>query len=170
MTRDTQINLTTTQMYLAAQIATIRRIRAICGKRKAAHDLPDGKEDEFLAAKAQWQNDIEGAMGECAAAIYFNKFWDGGGFWPESGDIGRIEIRTTSLPSNRLILYPNDTDYGRFVSVVGMNGRYTLRGWIFGHEGKIDKFWEAPRGRFAWWVDNNILRSMSEFDEDLKNG
>jgi len=161
--KDTRINLTATQMYLAAQVATIRRIRAIQGRRKAAHDLPDRNEDEFLAKKMQWQNDIEGAMGECAAAIYFDKFWDGGGFWPEPGDVGNIEIRTTSLPRNRLILYPEDADDSRFISVIGMNGQYTLRGWIFAREGKIDEFWKAPAGRFAWWVDNDILHPMSEF-------
>jgi hypothetical protein len=150
-------------MYLAAQVATIRRIRAIHGGRTAAHDIPDKDQEEFLAAKTQWQNDIEGAMGECAAAIYFDKFWDGGGFWPEAGDVGKIEIRQTSLPNNRLIIYPKDSKESRFVSVVGMNGKYTLRGWIYGHEGMKDEFWKAPKGRFAWWVDNDILRPMSEF-------
>ena len=154
--KDTRINLTATQMYLAAQIATIRRIRAIQGRRKAAHGLSE-------ESKLAWQKDIDGAMGECAVAVYFDKFWDGGGFWPEPGDVGNIEIRTTSLPRNRLILYPEDADDSRFISVIGMNGQYTLRGWIFAREGKIDEFWKAPAGRFAWWVDNDILRPMSEF-------
>ena len=118
-------------------------------------------------AKVGWQNDIEGALGEMAWAKAVNKYWSGASTFLENGssvsDVDDIEVRTTPLDSGKLILRVNDSDTKRFVLVTGLDGRYVIRGFIFGSEGKQQRFISAPNRRTAaFFVPQAELYNINE--------
>ena len=95
-------------------------------------------------------------MGEAALAKFLGIFWSMG----EKGgdDVGEHQVRTTSGHNNRLIVHDNDKDDARFYLVTGVNGTYTIRGWILGRDAKSKRFWSDPTGnRPAYFVPQSEL-------------
>ncbi len=150
------IILTPKQMLLGAQVGIMRQVENVEKKRKERHGA---------STKNDWQMHIEGCLGEMAAAKWLDMFWDGKLGDLSSGDVGKVEVRTTSEKKNRLRLHPSDKDHLQFIHVVGLNGVYELMGWLYARDGKIEPYWQDPtRGsRPAFFVDNNHLEPMSTF-------
>ena len=113
-----------------------------------------------------WQAHIEGALGECAVAKALNMYWAGKGT-VGAADVGLdLEVRTTPIAKGRLILHPADKDNAAYVLVTGLNGTYQIRGWVYGWDGKQEKYWDDPseKNRPAFFVPQEDLISF----EDLK--
>ena len=143
-------------------VGLLRQIQNIENNRHHAH----GASNWY-----SWQMHVEGCMGEYVAAKYLGIFWDGklGDLSP--GDIGRIEARTAggatgfekgNIHKRRLRLHKTDKDDVPFIHITGVNGFYLMHGWLYGKEGKKDKYWCDPTGqnRKAYFVDNNKIRPM----------
>ena len=78
-----------------------------------------------------------------------------------------IEVRGTEYFTGKLIIRPEDKDKAPFVLVIRnpSNNEYTVCGWIYGHEGKQEKYVGAGQyGAKLFFVPQGNLRPI----EDLK--
>lgn len=107
-----------------------------------------------------WQYHIEGAMGECAVAKHLGMFWSCGVRGDD--DVGEYQVRTTDESWKKLILHPEDEDNKRYYLVTGLNGTYSIRGWILCRDGKQKQWWQDPtkKNRWAFFVPQSALRSI----------
>jgi len=91
--------------------------------------------------------DVEGMVGEWALSTVFP-----GEQWNTStanfsvrydGDVGAFEIRTTTHPTGRLLVYEKDGD-GKVFVLARLNRRLAyvdLEGWCYGEEAKRPQYW-----------------------------
>jgi hypothetical protein len=96
-----------------------------------------------------------GNMAEMAVAHHLGIPWDGAiNRFHTKPDVGRFDVRATTLPGGRLILRDNDHGDRPFVLVTGdgLDGVMILRGWLWGHEGKIHKWLRDPHSRRPCWM------------------
>ena len=143
------IELTPAQVLQAAQAGIMRQTYAIRQKLKPAYGA---------STKNDWQLHVEGCLGEMVVAQYLNRFWDGTVGITQHGDVGRIEVRTSSRDNGDLIMHDRDPDDNVFILVTGRNGRYKIRGWTEGRDGKKKEFWSDPAGgRPAYFVPQDEL-------------
>ena len=148
-----KLALTKAQMLQGALIGCMRHVQ----------NLANGRQPRYGAGRLQdWQLGIEGCLGEMVVALYLGTFWDGKVGDLSNGDVGKIEVRTTAHENGRLILHPADHAASRFVLVTGLNGNYTLRGWILGADGQDKAFWSDPgTGRPAFFVPQDKLQPIA---------
>ncbi len=113
--------------------------------------------------KDPWGSHIEGACGELGFAKGLNFYWDGGvNTYSLGQDVFLYQVRTRSLPTNDLIIRPQDKDDDVFVLVVGKAPNFTIVGWIFGFEAKQKQFWQVTeQGDPAWFVPQAALYCLS---------
>lgn len=147
------IQLTPSEMFMAAQVGVMRQVENVKAGRVPAHGCGDAN---------NWQIHCEGAMGECALAKALGIYWTGKGRL-RAPDVGEVDVRTTEIPSGRLILHKEDPDDRAFYLLIGVNGRYEVKRWCYGREGKKDEFWEDPtgKGRWAYFVPQSELRRIA---------
>lgn len=149
------IQLTSQEMLEAAGV----------GIQRMVQDLANGAQSKWGdSGKQLWQNHIEGALGEKSVAKYFGLPWDGNLGNYRAPDAGWLQVRTTWNLEYRLTLHPEDKDIDTFVLVTGIYGKYVLKGWLLGKDGKNLAYWSDPThgGRYAYFVPNTALRSVYE--------
>ena len=143
-----EINLTPAQVIIAASAGVLRQAENLKLGREPAHGA---------GALNNWQIHIEGALGEYALSKFLNIYWPGKGQL-RAPDVGLVDVRTATRPDSRLILHPDDPDDRQFWLLTGVNGRYMVRGWCWGRDGKKQKFWTDPTGgRPAFFVPQSAL-------------
>lgn len=104
-----------------------------------------------------WGEQIEGALSEYALAKHLNVHWEGVGV-AGGNDLAEEEVRVTKLINGSLLLHPKDQDNKRYWLLTGENGKYTIHGYIYGKDGKQEKFWRDPvGGRPAFFVPQSAL-------------
>ena len=151
----TQINLTSEELRLAASVGIARQIDNIAAGRRQRH----GK-----SALGDWQMHIEGACGEFAVAKFLGLFWSGNVGDLCAHDVGKHEVRQRSRGNYDLVIYEGDHDDSPYWLVTGLNGRYMIRGWIYGREGKKPEYFRSYGGRPpAYFVPQGALRAPSEW-------
>jgi hypothetical protein len=140
-------------MILAASMGVLRQVE----------NLTKGRAPAFGAGrKNDWQLHIEGCMGEFAAAKALNCFPYGLTLFRGS-DLGSIEVRTRSEDWHDLILHPEDKDGAKYLLVCGLNGLYSVKGFIHGRDGKREEYWKDPAGgRAAFFVPQAELHDYRE--------
>ena len=131
------IVLSPAEILLAAQVGVMRQVQNLKNGRRQGHRHDPGSD---------WQDHINGALGECAAAKWLGLYWHGRLGALGRADVGDLEVRTGSRASDRLILREGDADDRAFILATGLNGRYVIRGWIRGRDGKRPKWWHEPAG------------------------
>jgi len=153
--RGVEVTLDPHEFLYAAMVGVTRQIGNLRGRRQnrygAEHEDP-------------WRLHIEGACGEMAVARHLGRYWSGALGNLKAADIGiGVQVRTRSQPDYDLILHPEDPDDDAFVLVTGCAPRFTLRGWIYGRDGKDDRWWQDPAGgRPAYFVPQSVLRPMGQ--------
>lgn len=88
-----------------------------------------------------WQRKIEGSLAECAFAKFKNIYWNKGVF--PNPDVGEFEVRSTPYENGYLRIKPNDPDDRKFYLLTGINGKYTIRGWMYAKDAKQGKYWKS---------------------------
>ena len=112
-----------------------------------------------------WDDNIEGACGECAFAKAMNLYWDGSiNRFSAGGDVGeRYQIRTLKCHHYDLLVRPGDADEKPYILVTGRSGKYQVHGWAWGREAKREEWLEAKGGREpAYWMPQSELRPLEE--------
>ena len=152
----TIISLTDAEIFFAAQIGMMKQIE----------DVQRNKKSNTGEKKAgAWQRHIEGALAECAMAKYLGIFWSKAS-WP-SPDVGNVEVRSTPYSFGDLRIKPDDPDHTKFYLLTGLNGTYTIRGWIYAIEGKKPEYWkrmDKDREEQFWCPQANLHPLGSEND------
>lgn len=111
---------------------------------------------------------VQGSLAEFAVAKSLNLHWSGVRENPVRlpGDVGRMQVRSTTKPSGRLIVHDRDDDEAVFVFVVAdaCGYRFDLAGWIRGAAAKRAEWWEDPtgRGRPAFFVPRSALAPVTD--------
>lgn len=150
---ETTIQLSYPEIMQAATIGVMRRMQRLKSGYALAHGLKPGKD---------WQLMIEGALSECALAKFLNVYWVGCGEINDV-DVGDVDVRSTTYHNGHLIIHKSDDSNRKYYLLTGIDGKYTVRGWIWGHEAKKDEFWgELEKGRPAYNIPQSELHTTYE--------
>lgn len=164
------------EIEMAATVGVQRHVRALAlGKRPS-----DGVPVDRL-----WQIHVEGALGELAFAKATGRYWGGSvGTYRRGGDVGQIQVRTTTADRGHLLLYTTagkDHPSDAFVLVTAGNipvrnisGTsecgllFAIRGWCYAYEGKLPRYLRRMgEGRPAqYWVPQSDLRDARQLIAD----
>tara|TARA_R110002020_G_scaffold423788_1_gene632915 strand:- start:1015 stop:1512 length:498 start_codon:yes stop_codon:yes gene_type:complete len=152
------VELTDREIRIARAVGRLRTIDS-----RAAH-LNDQK---YGSVADQTKADVNGCLGEMAAAKALNRYWRGMGTdYKHDTDIGHEEVRMTGYPQGRLIIRPTDAekpciDKPWILVVQDSLSCYRLPGWIIGRDGLQPQYLAAPSGRpEAYFVPQSALRSF----------
>ena len=152
-----RIRLERYECILAAEVGMRRHLAALWDQRADRHGFTgDG-----------WGIHIEGAAGEMAFAKSSDMYWSGSvNTFNGGGDVGHnIQVRTRSSHDFDLIIRSGDSDDSVFVLVTGAIPDFWVRGWLWGREGKIDRYLQNHGGRPpAWFVPSRNLRPLGMFE------
>ncbi len=151
--------LTCPEALEGALCGCIRQVQNVYQKdRKPAHGAGDQKD---------WQINVEGALGERAFCKWLG-IYHSGAYEFRGMDAGAWQVRTAAEHGHRLILHREDANADAFVLLTGVNGRYVVRGFILGRDGKNEKYWGDPSGknRPAFWVPQKDLISPARISAE----
>jgi hypothetical protein len=144
----TEIQLSLAEIMIASQVGLMRQCEDIKANKKS-----------YVGEKQHlgWQRHIEGALSECAMAKHLNVYWSKSS-WPNP-DVGNVEVRTTELDNGSLIIRPIDKDDVKYYLLTGINGKYTIRGYMYAKNAKQDKYLSSRgNGRpLAYFVPQSDL-------------
>ena len=143
------IKLRYPEILLGAQAGVMRKISGLKNKRPQAYGLDQ---------ENHWQIDIEGALGEMALAKYLNLYWQGKGKVRDFDVGGKMEVKTVKSTKLSLILHKDYPDDYVYWLMIGIYGSYEVAGWIYGRDGKQEKYYKDPKGgRPAYFVPTKAL-------------
>lgn len=155
--------LTWAEMLTAYHIASQRRIMNMKKGLAGKYGAPEKEGSEEL--------DIVSTRGEMAVAKGLNLYWSGSVGDYGAVDVGGcVEVRTRTKDWHALIVHPEDKDNAPYVLVdASKMPTFRLVGWLYGKDGKADKFWSDPSGknRPAFFVDQRFLRPIQELTDML---
>lgn len=166
MTPDVQKNmveLSPAAMYWAAAVGFERS----CACRHRFSKMPN----QILPSAAA---NAQGAQAELAVARTLGLSWNGAVYWRESDwknhrdwwDVSEhVEVRSTTHRRGHLILKSWDKDDRPYVFVVADKNRFDVVGWIYGRDGKAEKYRTDPPYEFTYvnyWVPQRDLRPIEE--------
>jgi len=151
-----KIKLNPAEITLASHVGTLRQIQNVRAGRQHAHGLSNEEAQD-------WQIHCEGCLSEFAVAKFLEAHWCGNVGNLEAPDVDQnIEVRTTKTFYTPLIVRPRDKDERLFVSLVGSNGTYTMRGWIYCHDAKQEAWYYTKDHRDkCYWVPTEELNHPS---------
>lgn len=158
------VELATNEMYLTSQVGTRRQLEAMRRKLK----------DKAGFAGDGWNEHIEGASAELAFSKWSGMYWDAAvdtfsrpDFPPDIDvKVRPYSIDSTNLDMFELNIRPGaEPDY-RYIHVVGIQGRYLIRGWAWGRDAMVDSnFRKLDKNRDPSFVlYNRDLRPMAELE------
>jgi hypothetical protein len=151
------IDLSPSEMHIAAIAGVQRALDGIRRNRQARYGCEAG---------AGFDLNIIGCAGELALAKCLDRFWNGAFGSLSAADVARqYQVRASAYngPNAGLILHPGDNDQQAFVKVLVRLPQVTLIGWLFGRDGKQDRFWtELQAGRPCYLVPHPLLRPIAE--------
>lgn len=148
------ITLTEYELRLAAMVGVEWNIDSIAKRRQQRYGC--------TIENNNWQHDIEAACSEAAVAKWRGLWWSGNVGMLAVKDVGNVQVRHTTRPNGRLILHSRDLDDDVFVAVTGWAPVYAIHGWLRGHEGKQQQYWDDPTGtgRPAYFVPQDRLHPI----------
>lgn len=153
-----RVSLEMHEIMLAAHAGVMRQVENLKLGRTPAHGC---------GVESDWQLNVEGCLGEMALAKYLGVWWPGKGRFRDC-DVSNVDVRTATKDHYRLILHKEDPDDRVFYLLTGVNGVYTVRGWILGEDGKNEEWWEDPdTGRPAYFVPQSVLKAGKHTSELL---
>lgn len=145
-----KVRLTWPEVSYGAKIGVDRQLANV---RQGNHDGHRFKGDPF-------DIHIQGSLAELAWAKAHKKYWEPFVSDPKTlpGDVGHVQIRSTTRRNGCLIVHESDPDTAPFYLVVADLPDFTIAGWVYGHEAKDRRFWRTDTGRPAFFVPQEHLR------------
>lgn len=138
--------------------------RTMAAMRTAYHGIES-------SGREAWAADITGALSEMAVSVGLKLPWNDPIRAPRQRnadgdrDVGDFEVRSTTRERGSLILYPKDADDAPFILVTGQLPTFELRGWVYGHEGKQERFWRTDVRSPAFFVPQSALKPLGDLQE-----
>jgi hypothetical protein len=153
---DFWITLTEDEVQLACRVAVARHMESFKRKSRDNHGL---RADDGTGLCFH----VEGCCGELAYSKWRGLPWTGHINSFKGADVGKAQVRTRSRHDYDLIVRHDDKNEDPFVLLTGSAPRYWLRGWLWGHEAKRDKYLRAYGNRpEAWFVPASDLTPFTE--------
>lgn len=146
-----RVRLTWSEMTTGAFFGVRRLVLAFYNERANTK----GQDEDKL-----WQTQCEGACAEMALAKALDRYWSPVGEM-FAGDVGRDEVRCTALPHGSLIIHKPDADDRPFYLVVGSYGRFEVKGWMLGADGKRREWWRDDVRNPAYFVPQRALQPFA---------
>lgn len=131
------VTLTYAEIFQAANAGVMRRIQRLRSKIPNPKGYPAGNE---------WQMFIDGALAECALAKCLGKYWEGCGEI-NGVDVGDVDVRSTKYENGMLIIHKTDDPNRKYYLLTGSEGKYTVRGWLWGYEAQQEKYYTSKSDR-----------------------
>lgn len=149
-----EVRLTRDELLFAAQGAMVRNVDALLKGRRSIFGDPH---------RELWINNVVGAIGECAAAKHYGRYWTPCYEQPTGvSDLRPGEqVRATTRTDGGLRLYERDRDDHAFLLVVVRAPVCHLVGWLRGRDGKRDEWGRNTTGERQWLVPQRALRPIS---------
>lgn len=143
-----KIALSTAEIQIASMVGIQRQIEDIKWNN---HEKMGEKKEKA------WQRHIEGALAECALAKYFGIYWNKRPH--NEPDVGNVDVRVTHWMSGNLRMDNKDKDDRKYYLLTGLNGEYIIRGWLYGRDGKQQKYWgtKDPDRPPCFWIPQQDL-------------
>lgn len=135
--------MTESEIIIAGSVAVQRYAQNLCRGKKEMYGAPDYMGFQYM---------MDGAIGEMAAAAYFNRYWNGSIGNLTAKDVDGVQVRTTRRRACELILHDQDNDQDVFVLLQIDRTLVKFVGWCFGWEGKHEDFWRDDVARPAFFV------------------
>lgn len=163
--REPMVELNELELVLGGLVGVMRAAAAICRHRQ--------NRAKGIDETNRWTRDVEGALGEIAAAKALDLFWAGAAgadyraTKAEGGDVGRLQVRLRIAScldqTKRLIIQERDNAGDDFLLVVGRAPTYRLVGWHNAGEAKRHPEWIQNPGNYgeAWFVPQANLYPLS---------
>jgi hypothetical protein len=151
------ITLSPLEYTHAAQAGFLRQAANIC----------KGRADAYGFSGDGYNEHITGAIGEFVVSLALGLPWRGPGSL-RAPDVGQLQVRATQRPNGSLILHDGDNDADPFVLVTGSFPTFTVRGYIWGRQGKRPQFWNDQIKRPAYFVPQSALRPLSDLIPTLE--
>jgi hypothetical protein len=150
------MQLTTQDLFIAAQAGILRHISAIARDRPERYGVPPGD---------RWGVNIEACISEYLVAQVTNRSWRP--FVAVPGDLPAdvgldIQVRHTHHLHGSLIFYEKDSKDQIYVLVVGSHIKQKIAGWIIGRDGMRQEFWKHDAREPGYFVPQSALRPISE--------
>jgi len=158
--KDDRISLNWSECLLCTQVGVMWELSAMFGSRGG---------DRYVDGKTPWKAHIEGAAAEYAAAKYLDRHWACVVFNPKDKfefvpDVGPWQVRQAEQHNYRLTLRVGKDQQKPnvpFILVTGMMPEYRVRGWKYGRDVMLDRYWSDPNEKgFAWWFPIPELEPM----------
>lgn len=127
------MSLTTAECLLAAQVGCTRHVKAL------PYTQQDGNKPGL-----GWDEDINGAGGELMVAKYFGVYWPGFDNDGKGCDIGRMQIKTTTIWNGRLVVRNTEDENDACILVIGKMPTYSICGWLLAKDARQDKYLYNP--------------------------
>lgn len=152
------IELTPLELAVGAFVGALRQ--------RASLERPDayGRNSEKLG----WNDHIEGACGEIAAAKALRRYWEPTYNVFKDPDIRcpdlgyDIQVRTRSRNDRELYIRPDDPDGDAYLLVTGKAPHFKVWGYRFGIDRKEGR-WDNPGNRpYAWFFPHDKLFPWQE--------
>jgi len=164
------VRLTPSELFIGAQVAAMRRIKSLSRGGKEKHGLN----------RDPWDANINGALGEIAAAKALGRYWDasvdvfGRADIPANDMFGLngIQIRTMGKNHFDLLIRPSDSDSDVFVLVTSeQSPLFIVHGWTTGAEAKQEQWLDMKGGRVAaYFVPQKCLKPLCSLSSHPTEG
>jgi hypothetical protein len=135
------------------------RVARLAAEERNTYDLDVGRRPAHGASgdpAEALQINVVGSTGEQAQAKVcgLGRYWSPRvGELDYEGDLGEgVQVRATALPYGCLIVYDTDSDDHVFYLVTGAPPELRARGWLFGYEAKLPRYWRSDVRSPAYFV------------------
>lgn len=133
---------------MAAQVGIARQLAAIRDGKRNAHGMTG----------LGWDEHVEGAAGELAAAKALGIYWDGSVDTYKRPDVGPYQVRTRPRHDFDLIVRNGDADDEYFLLVTGQMPHYRVHGVILARDAKRPEWLKSYNNRTpAYFVPQENL-------------
>jgi hypothetical protein len=163
-----QVTLPYEELILASTAAAMTQSKAI---REGAVGYDHGQHTERHISR-QIADHILGEIGEQAVARKIDRHQTRGTELREIGDLGdEDEVKATEYADGHLLLHEDSPEEARFFLAIvsfGRQIRVELPGWIWGREGKLDRYWgdRSSQKQPCYWVPQSALRPFDQLNLD----
>jgi hypothetical protein len=146
------------EAFNAAIAGLQRQFRAI--ERNAANSLSFAPKDELATH-------VHGAIAEAAVAKLLGSYCNSSSKDRRIPDVyPNVEVRSSPNLDSPLIIRAKDPDDRKYYLVVGLYPNIKIVGWIWGHEGKHQDFYQNVKDPY-WRISQHDLRhELIEFTDE----
>lgn len=149
--RKKMIELTPTEVALAAQIGSRRYIESTFSKRQQKIGASDG-----------WNNNIEGCLAEVALAKHLNAWFDPHLMKFGEADVLDWHVRSTHHSNGHLYIADYE-ETGKYILMIGKFNEWRIAGWCHAEDVRKPEFFRTVRDDRTvpnYWIPQKELQKL----------